>query len=216
MSAARYFVLMGMLWAPLGCAQFEQYPHPYVPHSRIRLTQGEAASNPNPFPNHPSLVVCDLNSQVVVPVGGYFINAYLQRPLDLETNIPSLADVVAAELSSEGVNVLRINDPWRISGHGLPNASGAILTGDVLRMEYSQHGLKDNPYHFLLITVRFELISPDGNSIWRGDVSAFRKITPGPETSQSTVAATAIKEATRLLASNDSFRAAVVQSQKGI
>jgi hypothetical protein len=201
-----------------GCSQFEQYPHPYIAHSKIPFTQQAPADHSLCLPSHPRIAVVELQSQVVSPVGAYFVEDHLERPIVLDVDVSTMAEQIRRDLGGYGADVVHVADmgqSQRIDS-GMRSKGGGILRGTVLDMEFSQHGLKKSPYDFLYITIRFTVErANDGQRVWQGDVTVYQKIVPGPETTQKSVAADAIHVATRELADNDSFRSALDQTQKG-
>jgi len=218
MQVKRCLLMVWVLSLICGCAEFEQYPHPYVAHNKLPFTQGPVADPQVSLQDEPGIAVCDLQSQVVSPVGAYFVENQLQRPIDLEINVAALADVISRELAASGATTVRIVDPEQPSklDSSKQRSIGAVLRGTVVRLEYSQHGLKRAPYQFLYMTVRFTLErASDGQGLWEREITVYRKISPDPSATQASMAGDAIRIAAQRLANDDSFRSSLGQSRKG-
>lgn len=217
-----------LVWVPMlltGCAVYEQYPHPYISHDKLPFTEGAIKAPAANLDSDPVIGVCDFESEVVSPVGGYFVENHLQQPIALDADVNSFADSVSVELTSIGARTARAGG---VVGSPNPHASGdppsavaansnprVLLMGTLVDFEYSRYGLKKSPYDFLFLTVRFALHDPsDGKTLWQGDVSVYRKNVPAPDVNQASMAADAIREAAHYLAGNDSFRSTLHSFQK--
>ena len=205
-----------VVWVPLeGCASFEPHPHPYISHVKLPFTEGPLPSVTAKLGDGHRIAVCDLESQAVTPVGGYLVGRNLERPTELKDDKDRMSDVICKELGDCGAASARLNG----DGHVLlldgkaRQDSDLLLRGTILCLEYSQHGLKESPYDFLYLAIRFKLQRiRDGATVWQGDVAAYRKTAPAPDNSQQIMATDATRLTVRSLAADESFRAALKQT----
>ena len=228
MNLTRVFYFACLSWLLVGCAEYEQYPHPYVSHDKLPFTEGSVGGSSARLQPDPCIGVCNVESEVVSPVGAYFVENHLQEPIALGVDISSLADVVSAELASAGATTVRINeadpspsDPT-IDPSGVSTArvvtggnAGILLKATVKDFEYSRHGLKKSPYDFLYLTIRFALRgATDGKLLWQRDVSVYRKNSPSPDMDQKSMAGDAIRQAVHCINDDADFRSTLQSTQK--
>jgi hypothetical protein len=214
--------IVGCNTNPPARAEDEQYPHPYVDHSKLPFTRSPVVISPGAIQNSPRIGVANFASRVVLPVGAYFVEDVLQEPILLQANFRDLADAFGARLAEAGCNVVR-SDPNAPSRAALsaptsaaPDGVDVWLNGTVMNFEYSRYGLSQDPYDFLYLNIRFELNrAADHQLLWQGDVSAYRKISPSPNIDQQAMARDAIAQAVKSLVEDPEFRSSLLSSGKG-
>jgi hypothetical protein len=208
-------VVGSAVWVLAGCASFEPHPHPYVSHDKLPFTEGPLPPGRTSLEGARRTAVCDVESQAVTPVGAYLVGRYLERLTELNPDEAGMSDIICNELSECGAPSARL----RGDGHPLlledqvRRDHDLLLKGTVLCLEYSQHGLKESPYDFLYVAIRYTLVSlRDGATVWRGDVAAYRKTAPAPGSDQKTMVSEALRLTVRSLAADRSFGAALTQT----
>lgn len=196
----------------------EPFPHPLVPHEKWAFTDASPRDEVAPLGGGVALGVCDFQSGVVDPVGGYMVDGELKRLFAQEVAGAQLADALCQELGDCGVSARRIEGQTGnvlLMSPGQTQGLDEVLKGTVLAMEYSQHGNDKNPYDFCYMIVSFSLLDPhSGRCQWKGQVAGYRKTQPGPKRSQVVLATETVRDLARRLMGNPSFREAAHKNRR--
>lgn len=199
-------LVIPLVAASAGCAYLshaatvEPYPHPFLEHRELPFDAPTLPPAARTLRGTAGLLVADLDSQAVLPVGcrmregevswypllgGMVIPLYDSGLLEnvgsaeLDYDTAAMTETLCAELSECGADVVRHQgdvQPRLLEAASVGDAE-FVLRGTLLSLEYGRHGYATDPYDFVHMTVHFRLHRfGDAEPRWQAEVAVGRKL----------------------------------------
>ena len=217
-------------------ATVEPYPHPSVGHRNLPFDAPTIPPPTRTLHGTAPLLVADLDSQAVLPVGcrmqegevswypllsGVVIPLYDSGLLEnvgsaeLDYDTSDMTETLCAELSECGADVVRYQGDIqpRLLDTASAGAAQFVLRGTLLSLEYGRHGYIIAPYDFVHVTAHFRLHRVgDAEPQWQAEVAVGRKLGSGRARD---IAAQAVRLLARTLSNEPDFQRALQPREAG-